>query len=255
MNQEIEEKTSNIFGSLFGAYSQKLFDDSVNLFFMRHKKWGIDLELFKNKTCLDGGCGGGRFLVALSKLGAKEVRGIDISQEAVDLANQRIKERGIVQARAQKASVLEIPFADNYFDYVVSSGVVHHTPDPHKAFKELVRVLKPGGKFFFSVYGKGGLRWLANDFFRYTFCKIIPFKTMEKIWQAFGVPANKRYNMLDNLYVPFCFRFSEKEIRSWLVDSGFENIQRVKFERYDYEALLSRILYGNGWIQIYADKK
>lgn len=253
--QEYIEKTSSIYGSLFSNYSDKLFDESVELFFMRHKLWQIDLNWFKDKVCLDAGCGGGRFVVALARLGAKEVQGVDISREAIRATEERLKERNLINARVQVASVLNIPFPDQYFDYVFCSGVIHHTPNPYKAFSELVRVLKPGGKIFLSVYGKGGLKWMTNDLFRYSICRILPFSILEKIFKFSGVPANKCYNILDNLYVPYCHRYAEDEIRKWLIDAGFENLRRVKFERYDYESWKSRIVHGKGWIQIYADKK
>lgn len=252
-------KTGAVYGNLFSAYSQKQFDDSVALFGARHQAWRHDVgfevaEFFKGKKCLDAGCGGGRFVVALSQLGAQEVVGIDISDKAIAAASARIVERDLGNtARVQVASVLEIPFSDNSFEYVVSSGVIHHTPNPRGAFAELCRVLsKEKGTLFLSVYGKGGLKWLVNDLFRYTVCKIVPFSVMEKIWKFVGVPANKRYNMLDNLYVPFCYRFTEEEIRQWLIDAGFSRIVRVKFERYDYSRFFSRFIHGEGWLQFYA---
>lgn len=251
-----EEKiTGALYGSLFTAYDEKLFDESVGLFFTRQQKWETDLEWFRGKRCLDAGCGGGRFVVALAKLDAAEVVGIDISADAVGAANARITARGLSNARTLQASVLEIPFPDHSFDYVISSGVIHHTPDPKHGFDELVRVLKPGGTLFLSVYGRGGLVWFINDVFRYSVCKILPFRIMEKLWAAVGIPANKRYNYLDNLYVPYCYRYAEKEIRAWLTNAGFDNIRRVKFERYDYERPWSRFLHGEGWIQVIADKK
>ncbi len=250
-----KEKTGNIYGSLFTNYDERQFEESVELFMMRHKKWGIDLNWFKDKTCLDAGCGGGRFVVALAKLGAKKVQGIDISAQAVAAANARIQQRGLQdRASAVQGSVLELPFPDRSFDYVVSSGVIHHTHDPYKAFTELARVVKPGGKMFLSVYGKGGLKWATNDLFRYTICKILPFKAMELLFKLVGVPANKRYNILDNLYVPYAFRYKESEVRKWLTDAGFTNLRRMKFERYDYEKPMARLIHGEGWIQIYADK-
>lgn len=252
--KKYKQETGNIYSNLFSNYNEKLFEESIDLFFQRHKKWGIDLNWFRDKVCLDAGCGGGRFIVALARLGAKEVKGIDINGEIIKLANQRIEARDLKQARALEASVLDIPFPDQYFDYVVCSGVVHHTPDPYKGFQELVRVLKPGGKLFFSVYGKGGLKWLVNDIFRYTICKIVPFKVLEKIFKLFGVPANKCYNILDNLYVPYCYRYTEKEICMWLEKAGFYDIKRVKFERYDYKRPIARLIHGEGWIQIYANK-
>ncbi|MBU0649368.1 class I SAM-dependent methyltransferase [Patescibacteria group bacterium] len=251
----IEHETGAIYDHLFTAYSDKLFDESVELFFKRHKMWNIDLDWFRDKVCLDAGCGGGRFVVALSRLGAKKVYGVDISKDAVRVARGRVAERGFAdRTEIKNASVLEIPLEDNSVDYVVCSGVILLSPEPYKAFLELNRVLKSGGKMFLSVYGKGGLKWLANDLFRYTICKIIPFGAMEKIWQFAGVPANKRYNMLDNLYTPLTKRFTEKEIRQWFTDNGYTDLRRVKFERYDYETLGSRIVHGEGWIQIYADK-
>jgi ubiquinone/menaquinone biosynthesis C-methylase UbiE len=253
--QNYEQKTGNIYGKLFNDYDKKLFEDSVELFEKRQKKWGVDLNWFKGKVCLDAGCGGGRFLVAISSLGVKEIVGIDISKQAVEVSNHRLKDRGVLNARAIEASVFSIPFGDNHFDYVISSGVIHYTHDPHKAFIELARVLKPGGKIFLSIYGKGGLKWLTNDIFRYSICKIIPFKTMDLIFKFLGVPANKRYNLFGNLYAKYTKRFSESEVRQWFKDAGFENFRRVKFERYDYEKPLSRIIHGEGWMQIMADKK
>jgi ubiquinone/menaquinone biosynthesis C-methylase UbiE len=229
-----KEKTGSIYGSLFTNYNQRQFEESVELFFTRHKRWGIDLEWFKGKKCLDAGCGGGRFVVALAKLGASEVRGIDISADAAAAASERVQQRGLGdRVQVQQGSVLELPYPGRYFDYVVSSGVIHHTPDPKKAFGELVRVLRPRGKLFLSVYGKGGLKWFVNDIFRYTICKILTFKALELLFKLVGIPANKRYNILDNLYVPYCCRYKESEVRKWLTDAGFTNLRRVTFERYD----------------------
>lgn len=249
-----ERVTGELYGSLFTAYDDARFEESVALFEARHRRWGVDPAWFRGKTCLDAGCGGGRYLVALARLGAARVEGIDISDKAVDAANARLAARGLSgQARAQRASVLEIPFPDAAFDYVVSSGVIHHTPDPKKGFSELVRVLKPGGKLFLSVYGRGGLVWMLNDIGR-GIAKVVPFKVMERLWAAVGIPPNKRYNYLDNMYVPYCYRYTEREIRRWLAEAGFSNVQRLKFERYDYATWKSRLLHGEGWLQFYADK-
>lgn len=254
MDTNARTKTGTLYGTLFTNYDEERFEESVALFEKRHRLWNIDTAWFCGKTCLDVGCGGGRYLVALARLGVKHAYGIDISEKGVAAANARLKARKLANASAQIASALSIPFPEKTFEYVVSTGVIHHTGDTKKAFDEIVRVLKPGGKLFLAVYGKGGLKWLTNDLFRNTICKIVPFKTMNALWKAVGVPANKRYNMLDNMYVPYLSRHTEKEIRTWLTEAGFTNISRLPTERYDHKTLRSRIVHGEGWLQFYADK-
>ena len=104
------DKTGTLYGKLFSAYDEKLFEASVDLFAARHKRWGIDVSWFKDKVCLDGGCGGGRYLVALSRLGAREVQGIDLSTEHVSLVKKRLADRALTPAHVRQASVLYIPF-------------------------------------------------------------------------------------------------------------------------------------------------
>ena len=252
---EIEDNTKKIYDNLFSAYDEKRFQESVDLFAMRQQKWGIPLDWFKGKICLDVGCGQGRFVVALGRLGAAKVIGVDINEQGLASGRNREWAKALSNIEFLRASAGDLPFLDNYFDYVICSGVLLLMPNPKMGFDELVRVTNPGGRIFLSMYGKGGLKWLTNDIFRYTFCKIIPFSMMEKIFKLIGVPANKRYNTLDNLYTPYTHRYTEAEIRNWFSNAGFENIRRVKFERYDYEKFFSRIIHGEGWIQMYADKK
>ena len=48
-------------------------------------------------------------------------------------------------------NLLETHFEDNRFDFVLTSDVMEHIPDPYRAFKEIHRILKPGGAHFFTV--------------------------------------------------------------------------------------------------------
>lgn len=252
---EVEGDTKEIYDNLFSAYDEKRFQESVELFPMRQQKWGISLDWFKGKTCLDVGCGQGRFVVALGRLGAAKAIGVDINEQGLESGRNRQWAKELSSIEFLRASAGDLPFVDNYFDYVICSGVLLLMPDPKKGFDELARVTKPGGRIFLSMYGKGGLKWLTNDLFRYSICKILPFKAMEWVFKTVGVPPNKRYNILDNLYTPYTHRYTEEEISGWLEKAGFENIRRLKFERYDYETLRSRIIHGEGWIQIQAEKK
>ena len=102
-------------------------------------------EDLKNKTLLDGGCGTGLFTKRAVERGAK-VTSLDIAPKLVELTIKKCP-----TAKGVEGSLLELPFDDNTFDFVISSDVIEHTPDPLAAVKELIRVLKPGGKICITV--------------------------------------------------------------------------------------------------------
>ncbi len=98
------------------------------------QKFIHDLRITKKnlnkKKILDAGCGSGRLTRFISKYGA-ETYGVDIIPLPKD---KKVK---FIQADIQN-----LPFKNNFFDYIYSEGVLHHTENPKKAFKELARVNK-----------------------------------------------------------------------------------------------------------------
>ena len=96
---------------------------------------------------LEIGSGPGNVSKILSDIGA-DVKGIDFSRTMVTVANHLYPDITFEVANAE-----EIPFEDNSFDCVVANFVVHHLARPEVVFNEINRVLKPGGKFVFAVWG------------------------------------------------------------------------------------------------------
>ena len=81
------------------------------------------------------------------RLGAV-VTGVDFSPQMVKTAQSRYPQIMFRQANAE-----QLPFDDGEFDAVVSNYVVHHFARPEVVFREISRVLMPGGRFAFSVWG------------------------------------------------------------------------------------------------------
>lgn len=101
-----------------------------------------------DKIAADFGCGTGRWTKYFhSKVGA--VAAIDPS-EAIFVAGQLLKD--VPNVYLYKASIDNLPFADNYFDVGFSLGVLHHIPDTQKAMDACVRKVKPGGHFLVYLY-------------------------------------------------------------------------------------------------------
>ena len=104
---------------------------------------GLDI---RDRRVLDIGCGiGGPAFVLADKYGANVV-GIDIESEPVVRADRRAKELGL-DSRCEFLLVEPgpMPFPDESFDVVLSSGVIMQIEDKPKVFDEALRVLKPGG--------------------------------------------------------------------------------------------------------------
>ncbi|WP_367183044.1 methyltransferase domain-containing protein [Thermococcus sp.] len=97
---------------------------------------------------LDLGCGAGGFSFLLEDLGF-EVIGVDNSDYMLSLAQSFAKEKGS-RVEFVKGDARNLPFEDSSFDYVIFiDNLVHFEPlELGKAFREIARVLKPGGKLF-----------------------------------------------------------------------------------------------------------
>ena len=97
---------------------------------------------------LDIGCGPGYVSEAASASGAIPT-GIDFSPQMIQRAEKR--NPGL---EFQTADAHELPFEDETFDAVVSNFGLLHLSRPEKAFAEIFRVLRPGGKLGFSLWAK-----------------------------------------------------------------------------------------------------
>jgi SAM-dependent methyltransferase/uncharacterized protein YbaR (Trm112 family) len=108
-------------------------------------------EFFRGKIGVDAGCGGGRHAMKARSYGA-EVVAMDLSP-AVDAAYRKASATDGVHVI--QGDIFNPPLAPAAFDFVYSLGVLHHTPDPPRAFRSLVPLLRPGGTIAVMVYARG----------------------------------------------------------------------------------------------------
>lgn len=101
---------------------------------------------------LDLGCGTGTNTVFLSAEGFR-VYATDISEEGIKITKKRLKDNKL-KAVAKIAAMEKQPFPDNFFDAVISYGVLYHNDREgyRRSVAEMRRVLKRGGKAF--IYTK-----------------------------------------------------------------------------------------------------
>ena len=94
---------------------------------------------------LDLGCGNGIYFSILKKY-SDSIVGIDISPEAI---NRCLGKYAYSDLKCTNA--YSIPYHSESFDLVFSTEVIEHIENPQKTFKEVYRILKPGGIFIFTT--------------------------------------------------------------------------------------------------------
>lgn len=103
--------------------------------------------LDKRGPTLEAGCGLGRFVIFMEQQGFADVRGIDISPDAVDIVNKIAPHLNVTCG-----DVSDLPFEDSSIRGVVSLGVVEHFKEgPQAALREFKRVMAPGATAIITV--------------------------------------------------------------------------------------------------------
>ncbi|MEM0948259.1 MAG: bifunctional 2-polyprenyl-6-hydroxyphenol methylase/3-demethylubiquinol 3-O-methyltransferase UbiG [Pseudomonadota bacterium] len=112
------------------------------------------------KRVLDLGCAGGFMAEALAMRGAV-VTGIDPAEGAIQAARSHAATEG--HTITYDVGVGEaLPYADQSFDAVVCVDVLEHVADLDQVIKEIARVLRPDGQFFYDTINRNLLARLAT---------------------------------------------------------------------------------------------
>ncbi|MDQ4123533.1 MAG: methyltransferase domain-containing protein [Acidobacteriota bacterium] len=115
-------------------------------------------DFFRGKIILEGGCGKGRHTKLAAEWDAREIVGVDLG-DGVESAFELTK--NLPNAHVVQADIFNLPFKQ-VFDYAFSVGVLHHTPDPKKAFLSLAAKVKTAGHISAWVYGAENNEWITR---------------------------------------------------------------------------------------------
>lgn len=186
------------------ACGERMFLDSMDSKgFNKHAQSRYELEPyiiefaefdnFKEKTVLEIGLGLGADHEKFSLSGA-DLYGVDITPRAVEITKKRLKMANLPD-KVTVGDAEDLHFPNSTFDLVYSWGVIHHTPNTKKAATEILRVLKPQGKFKVMIYHKysfvGLMLWIRYAFFRGRF-----FVSLDEIYANYlESPGTKAYSI------------------------------------------------------------
>jgi arsenite methyltransferase len=104
------------------------------------------------ETVVDIGCGAGMdLLLAARRVGSSgRAIGIDMTAEMRDLARSAAAAADLRHVEVMEGDAISLPLPDASADVIISNGVLNLVPEKEKAFREIARVLRPGGRLQFA---------------------------------------------------------------------------------------------------------
>jgi len=189
LNKSISNENRAFWDELCGTkFAQSLGIDNANMdsldeydeWYFRYYPYlfkHIPLKQFAGKDVLEIGLGFGSVSQRIIESDAR-YQGLDIARGPADIVNRRIQfSEGI--GLTSVGSILDSPYKNESFDFIVSIGCFHHTGNMQGAIDECFRILKPSGKLILMVYNALSYRRFRMAFFntvKYIFRELFGYR-------------------------------------------------------------------------------
>ncbi len=227
------------FGRQWNRFDVARPEEDAGVFWV---KTGLDPGDLAGRLVLDAGCGGGRYARLLGEHGTRVI-GVDLSA-AVEAASRLCADLPNVQIL--QADLLNLPLADARFDVAFSIGVLHHSPNPRRAFAQVASKVKPGGRLAVWLYRRNTLpqEWLNRGLRAVT--TRLPARVLEFLSVGLGLlggmpVVNKSLNKIVNFsnhpdwtlrvcdnfdwYAPrYQSHHTVAELKRWFAEEGFTDL-------------------------------
>jgi SAM-dependent methyltransferase len=208
---------------------------------------GFDADALKQGLTLEVGCGYGRFVDVVQRLGGTII-GVDLSTHSIDLAREFVGSRPGVHL--VQCDLFSLPFRRETFDHLFSIGVLHHTPDTRQAFEAIVPYGRPSSRIAIWTYHPRN-KVSANRW------RVVTTRVPASVLYAFcianqalfswirALPGGRRFNAIvpgtppsaqspfwmrvmndfDNLSPKYAHVHTPEQVRGWYEAAGLEDVR------------------------------
>jgi demethylmenaquinone methyltransferase/2-methoxy-6-polyprenyl-1,4-benzoquinol methylase len=148
LHKSKKEQVAEMFNTIAGSYDRLNHVLSAGIDIRWRKKAIVQLKSDKPQQILDVATGTGDMaIMAYELLKPQKIVGIDISEQMLELGKKKVEKQQLTSViDLQKGDSETIKFAENSFDAVMVAFGVRNFENLEKGLKEMLRVLKPGGK-------------------------------------------------------------------------------------------------------------
>jgi SAM-dependent methyltransferase len=226
-SENLIEKHEELWQEIWSRHNDEEFQEFIE---MKAKRLDINdiVKYIENKVCVDFGCGNGVFSFAMIERGAAGVYGLDFGEKSVKYAQNVAIKRGLLDRAVFKVGdVTDSKLEPNRFDFAVSNGVFHHLreEDMIKAIKEVARVLKKDGWFWYYIDGKDAISMDLWDN-SVSILKRIDIMMIENVLKQMNIKRNKMVHLMDGLSATYYHSTWNGTIKM-LSECGFGNFRRL----------------------------
>ena len=188
------------------------------------------------KNVLEVGCGTGQLSNYFAIGTNNNIIGLDPTKASLNLAKEFADNNKISNIKFVNADIFDDVLSDNFFHFIWTNGVLHHTKDPYGAFKILIKSLKTEGYVLVGLYNKfGRFRTILR---RYIF-KIFGRKIIEKIdptLKNLKFDENEKVAWIRDQYIhPLESLHTIDEVLKWFKIHNIEFVSSIPSSDFDYD--------------------
>lgn len=182
-----------------------------------------------NKVVLEAGAGTSQLSLYLGLGTNNHIFALDTTFESLELGSNFANENNIKNITFVNSDIFNEVFIDDIFDFVICSGVLHHTKNPFLGFKKLVKNLKKDGYIIIGLYNKyGRLRTFIRQFIYKYISKNIAISLDPVLKKIDKKNVDKREAWIKDQYEhPIESSHSYDEILSWFKETNIEFINTI----------------------------